>query len=331
MRKWTPQNIGYWLSNIIIMNLIMLGPWALVARMLHEVDKLSNTLWASGIIIVQMVVIGIAVGYIVIQDLFHHLAFVVVEKIDNEDDLSKLVNWLCSTWSIRNVTAFALLFASLCIYLGVIRFGHNQEFPGFGFTLSVITTGLLGGMGFYVTCWVSFLAYNLGKYQYAVDDFFTADSEIVRKLSETLTRNEYALAGYFGLFTLFGSSRLMDPAFRETISIPFLVIVCVVISAQFILTRRTLGGIVNQAKLKTLGGIRSRIHSLELKGDIAEKETAEKILRLMDIYERVKTVKSETFDLRSVSTFVSQLMLPLLAWLLGNQDKLQGIFPFSLR
>lgn len=322
------QRLGYWLSNIVVMNLIMLGPWAFIGRALNELGQTDDLLWLSGVIIVELVVVGIAIGYGVIQDLFHNIAFVVVERITNDSDLSRLVNWLRSTWSVKNVSTFVLIMAMIWIFSGVMSFGVNKgEFPGFGFLTSVVFVGLFAGVGFYVTFWVCLLASNLGNYQYEIDSFFPADAEIVRNISETLTRNVYILAAYFAVFTLLGSSPLMNGKLRDVASIPFVLIVWVVITAQFTLAHSTLGKIVNGAKLKTLGSIRSTINSLEAKGDITEKETAEKILCLMDIYDRVKTVKGDTFDFKSFSTFVSQLMLPLLGWLLGNLDKLQTHLP----
>ena len=321
------QRLGYWLSNIIIMNLIMLGPWALIGRALNEFEE-TSVLWISGVIIVELVVVGIAVGYTVIQDLFHNIAFVVVEKVNDDRDLSRLVNWLRSTWSIRNVSAFVLIIAAMWFYFGAVRPGvQDGGFPGFGYLISVAFISLFAGVGFYVTFWVGLLSYNLGNYQYEIDSFLLADSEIVRNISETLARKVYILATYFAVFTLVGSSHLMSEDLRNAASIPFLLIVWAVITAQFILTRNTLGKVINKAKLKTLDNIRSQINSLEAKGEILEKETAEKILCLMDIYDRVKTAKADTFDFRSFSTFVGQLMLPLLGLLLGNLDQLSIFLP----
>ena len=59
--------------------------------------------------------------------------------------------------------------------------------------------------------------------------------------------------------------------------------------------------------------------------DLSEKESAEKLLRLTEIYERIAISKSNRFDLKSLSTFVSQLMLPLLGLLLGNLEKVSAL------
>ena len=314
------QGLGYWLSNIVIMNLLMLGPWVLIGRALNEFDQ-TKDVWVSAVILVEMIIAGIAVGYTAIQDLFRILAFVVIEKIDNVTDLSALVNWLRSSWSIRNVSAFILVIAVIAFYGAFVRFGvNNGYFLGFGFMFSVIITGLFAGLGFYVTFWVALLSSNLGSYQYEVDSFFSADSEIVRSISQTLTRNVYILAAYFAVFTLLWSSRIINQEFSATLTAPFLLISWSVITAQFILTHRTLGRIVNGTKMKTLGRIRSRIDSLQAKGDLAEKGTAESILRLMDMYERAKTVRVDTFGIHSFSAFFIQLMLPLAGLVLGNLD-----------
>ena len=66
--------------------------------------------------------------------------------------------------------------------------------------------------------------------------------------------------------------------------------------------------------------IRAKINALQARSDIAKKETAERILRLMDIHERVKSARADVFDLKSIRTFITQLMIPLLGFLLANLD-----------
>ena len=326
-RAFKSQSLGYWLSNIVIMNLLMLGPWELLGRAMGEFDK-TRDLWVSGVIIMEMVIIGIMVGYAVMQDLFRTVVLVVIEKIDNEKDLSALVNWFRSSWSLRNMVAYILTIAVLWFYFGYIKLGTVEEnFYGVGIMLSIAFLSLFAGLGFYIPFWVALLAYNLGNYEYQVDSFFTADSEIVRNISEKLNEKLYVLTVYFAFFTLFGSSRFMNEAIRDVASIPFLLIVWAVITAQFILIRSTFGRIVNRAKMKTLDIIRLKIDSIQEKDNIAETTTAERVLHLMDIYERVKSVKVGVFDLKSFSTFVSQLILPLLGLLLGSLDKVLALFP----
>ena len=91
--------------------------------------------------------------------------------------------------------------------------------------------------------------------------------------------------------------------------------------AQFVVTRATIGKIVNREKWKTLNKIQARINAVETTGDLSEKETAERLLRLVDMHGRIMASRANPSDWKSVSAFISQLMLPLLGLLLGYLDK----------
>jgi len=324
-RAFKEQGAGYWVTNVVAMNLLMLAPWLLLGRVLNETDKTSHLL-TSGVMVTELIIAGLMMNYANIQDLFRNVAAGVVGQINNAEDLSKLVGWFKATWSRQSVFVFVLGLWLMWVFLGVVRISlYNGEFLGFGFLLSVAFMGVFAGVGFYATFWLGLLAFNLGTYQYEVDAYLSADSEIVRNISETLARQTYSLAAYFAVFTLFGSSRFMDADIRRAVSLPFLFIVWAVITAQFILTRRTLAKIVNGARGKTLKNLRAKINALGIDGDLAEKETAEKFQRLTDIYERVKAAKVDALDLRTLTAFLSQLALPLLGLLLGNLDELLNL------
>jgi hypothetical protein len=100
----------------------------------------------------------------------------------------------------------------------------------------------------------------------------------------------------------------------------------ILILAQFLLTRSTLGAITNGSKWKTLNKIQAKINSIEATGDLSDKETAERLFRLADIHKQIMASKSNIFDLKSVLNLFSQLMLPLLGLLLGNFDKVSSLF-----
>jgi len=122
------------------------------------------------------------------------------------------------------------------------------------------------------------------------------------------------------------TSNLVDEQVRVLIGIPLLVFFWTVIFTQFGATRSTLGIITDRAKWKTLNRIRDKINTLEATGDLSDKDTAERLLRLADIHKQVMASNTKIFDLKSVTTLFSQLMLPLLGLLLGNLDKVLDLF-----
>ena len=202
-----------------------------------------------------------------------------------------------------------------------------RQFVGFGLTLTVTLVGLLAGLVFYVPIWISFMIVNLGHLQYEMNVISPADSEIISNISEMMMKNLYMLALVFAIVTLGATSSLVNQQLRITFSIPVVLFGWSVITAQFLLTRSTLGAITNRAKWKTLNHIREKINALEATSDLSDKDTAERLFRLSDIHKQIMASKTNTLDLKSVSTLFSQLMLPLLGLLLGNLDKLSKLLP----
>ena len=137
-----------------------------------------------------------------------------------------------------------------------------------------------------------------------------------------VTKAVYMLAGFSAIVTLFNTSSIFDEKTRVIFTPPLLIFGWTVILAQFLLTRTTLSAITNRAKWATLNRIRMKINTIEATGDLSDKDTTERLLRLADVHRQIMASKSNTLDLKSFSALFSQLMLPLLGLLLGNLDKL---------
>lgn len=320
------NSAAYWLSNIVLLNIILIGPSILIGLLFGDIDKIV-LFRIEGVMATELMIAGMIAGYFAIHAIFDDLANRIIDNITNADDLLKLLNWLKQTWSMQNVLAFALPFALLWALLSVGSTSfYIHYFVGFGFSLWVSLVGLLAGLLFYVPFWSSLVSFNLRKYRYEMNSFSPADSEIVSDISIMLTSNIYALSASTAVITLFATSKLVNQQLRDTFSIPLLIIAWAIIIAQFIITRSTLGAITNREKWKTLNRIQTKINALEATGDLSEKDTAERLFRLADIHKQIMASKTNTLDLKSFSTLFSQLMLPLLGLLLGNLDKVLKLF-----
>ena len=320
-RAFKNQSWGYWLSNIFLLNLILLSPWIIIGLALKENEK-TILIWIPCIIAVEDAILGLIISHIVIQKIWDDTANIVVEKINNGDDLPTFIKWLKGSWSFQNVAPFVLLFCALWVFLALVSLSVAiDEFIGFGLSLTVVLVASLAGIAFYGPIWVSLLASNMKNYQYDINTFSPADSEIINNITDILTKRMSIVAAYFAVITLISTSNLIDPQVRLTFSLPIFLIGWILITAQFLLTHSTIGRIVSRAKWKTLNKIQAKINTIEATGDLSDKETAERLLRLADIHKQIIASKTNIFDLKSLSTFVSQLMLPLLGLLLGNLDK----------
>jgi len=325
-KAFQPNSPGYWLSSVIFLNLILLSPWALIGLALGEIQK-GVPFFAGGILGTEGPILVSVLAHLAVQNILGDLANRVIDNISGVNDLSKILLWLRQSWSLQNVSAITLPFYLAWIILGVsaVSIPYHQ-FAGFGFSLTVVLVGLLVGIIAHIYIWTCLLISNLKVYQYDMNTFSPADSEIINDISEVLTKALYLLASAGALFTLLAASSLIDQQSRAILSFPFLASTWTIIIIQFLLTRSTLGAITNRAKWKTLNRIREKINALESTGDLSDKDTAERLFRLADIHKQIMASKTNTLDLKSVSTLFSQLMLPLLGLLLGNLDKVLKLF-----
>jgi hypothetical protein len=321
------NSLGYWIANIVLLNGILLLPWTLLGLVLKEIQRPGPVSVAS-IVCIELVILGIIAAYFALRVMLDEIRDCIVEKINSANDVSKLLLWLKKTWSLQSVSAFALPFCLIWTSLGVAGMCLIiKQFVGFGLTLTVILVGLLASLLFYVPVWASFMIVSLKNYRYEVNAIAPADSEIISNISEMMMKGIYTLAAGFALITLVATSSLVNRQLRVTFSLPLLLFFWTVIIAQFLLTRSTLSAVINRAKWTTLNKIQARINTLEETGDLSDKDTAERLFRLVDLHKEIMASKSSALDLKSFSTLVTQLMLPLLGWLLGNLDKLSKLLP----
>ncbi len=324
-RPFRPNSLGYLLSNIILLNVILLGPAALMALAIGEFERIDRLI-VPGVMAIEVLIAGAIVAHLVIQFMLDDLAGQVVGQIDNADDLAKLPLWLQQSWSTRSVTSFVAIVCPLSVALFVAGFSAPiRQFAGLGFTLASVLAALLAGLLYYAAAWAFRVVASLKAYRYDMNAMLPADSQILSDIADMVTRSIFILAAYFGVVTLLFGSGIVEPELRNVLAFPILAIGWLFIAAQFLLTRATLGAITNRAKWSTLNKIRARVNSLEATGDLSEKDTAERLLRLTGIHREVMASKTNTLDLKTFATLTSQLMLPLLGLLLGNLDKILAL------
>lgn len=312
----------YWFKSFFLLNLILVLPSIIVAIELRGHDTINKVI-IYGFAASEPVLLCFIIVHIITKNLLCDLANRIVPKIQDIGDLSKLVYWLKDTWSFGKILLFITLFCFVWTVLGLIAIsGAVGGFVGFGFALWCLWDGFFAGLLIYYLFWACLLAFNLREYHYEMNSFMPADSEIIIEIVSVQTKSIYALAFATFIVSLAITSKVIDPKIKLAFSFPILVIAWTIITSQFFLTRSTLKSITNKAKWATLGRIRDRMNSLEIQGDLSDKDVAERLSRLIDVHKQVVASKTNTFDLKSGVTLVGQLMLPLLGILIGNLDKL---------
>ncbi|HSG42792.1 MAG TPA: hypothetical protein VLA72_06520 [Anaerolineales bacterium] len=324
--SFKPNSPGYWLSNIVLLNIIVLGPWVIIGLPLKEFKTLTFDFIRNAVIFIELFILGFIMSNTAVQDIFNGIANRIIENINKVNDLYRMLGWLKQSWSRQNVLAINL--PMLAIWMVGTR---PMEFLGFGSFFTSILVGIMIGIFVFNYGWMLPFISNLKEYHYEMNTFSPADSEIVNSISEILSKSMYLVTAYVAIASLVSAAiYALAPSGNQMsgwgLSIILTTIAWIMIITSFILTRSNLGAITNRAKWKTLNRIRDKINALEATSDLSDKDTAERLLRLADIHKQVMASQTKIFDLKSVSTLFSQLMLPLLGLLLGNIEKLFELF-----
>lgn len=98
------------------------------------------------------------------------------------------------------------------------------------------------------------------------------------------------------------------------------------IIAIFILNQSSLSSVVRRAKWKSLNEIQEKVEKLRAAENLETKDTMDAINRLLDYHERINKTRFSALDFRSYLNFINSILLPLLAFVLGNLEKLTNLF-----
>ncbi len=324
-RGLLPNNISnepflFTLISIAILNLLMWIP-GLVTSMLTDEFPWRHEIWLGLTVGTQTCASAVVISYFAIQSAFYELKTEVVNKITQVNDLEDFLKWIHWSWKSTNVLITMLLISSIWVFLSLQGFiPIIGGFYGYGPLVTTTIGGLLLGLSAYYIIWVILLARKLANYQYEINAFTPSRSEIVDTLANIFSKHLYIASGYFAVATL-------AAALIKLVSFIFpLILLCwIMLIFQYLSGRFAISKIINAAKWTTLNKLQAQINQLTTSQDFSEKEPAERLLRLTDIYGRIADSRVNTFDLKSILAFVSQLMLPLLGLLLGNLDKVSAL------
>jgi hypothetical protein len=175
----------------------------------------------------------------------------------------------------------------------------------------------------YLLFYMAVLSVRVGRYHLKL---YTADpggSEVISRLASLFSNLVYLVAIYAAFF-------ILAAAFSKLLITQFMVLLILLLwiplATVFVFYQSSLSSIMRRSKSKTLNEIQARIEKLHASEQLGEKDTMETINRLMDYYDRIKNTRSSKIDLGAVLNLVNSLLLPLLALVLANLDKILNLF-----
>jgi hypothetical protein len=233
-----------------------------------------------------------------------------------EDWLEKVCNW---RWHFLMAIIGGLLGG---LYVVAIINARLGVFIGYGLTFPIMVITIFFTAFLYLFLMVMLLSARLRGYDLKLFAADPSNSALVSHLSGKLGIGIYLVALFASIQTL---STAMT-GFLPVVGIVLVLILWLPIISMFILNQTSLAAIIRRAKWQTLNEIQLKVEKLQATENFEDKEIMEAMNRLLDYHDRVKATRNSAIDLGTILHFINSLLLPLLAFVLGNLDTVLALF-----
>jgi len=325
------EPIPFWVVSIIL---------CILVPMVSTLGIYLSGDWASFSVIAEEFGLGFRIGFLIqmlntalfvlttllinqyIKRLFALWQNDIIDKTDSLRSLNDFERWLKATCNWR-LHLFVIIICNLLVDpIGLYLV--NSQFhltAGLGQIFSTILLNIFSVAFLYQLVMVILLSVRLHRYELKL---FSPDPSSARLVSQL--SGELGLFAYF--FAIFSVVVTLEISSFESFSFFDIVIVFlwIPIIALFVLNQTGLSNIIRRSKWKKLDEIQARIEKLQELENYTDKETMETINRLWDYHDRIKATKNSAVDLRTVLNFVNSLLLPLIAFVLGNLNLVFDLF-----
>jgi hypothetical protein len=269
--------------------------------------------------------IAIVMGYkIYIGAVFKTLHNHLLDAIELATDLVDLQRWLVALCNVKRTFFFSLTFGIVFGVYGLIVVAPIMEgFIGFGpLIMNMILDFQLGMMIYFLFLFLT-LPIRLSRYQFKLYVANPSSSEVIDHLSDLLSNFVYltAVVAALGALILAFSGLL-----TLSIIITSVLMLWGPLIVLFIINQYALSKIITRAKWRKLNEVQAKIEALETQEDIPSEKTLGHLGKLMDYHDRIKATPNSALDLRAGLNFLNSLLIPLLAFILANLDKVLDLF-----
>jgi hypothetical protein len=289
-----------------------------LAFLLREREVLSGKL-----LLVQIVAVILAYNSFVIfqfytQKLFDLLTKHLIDCFLTPEGLRSLIRWLKLYCNVRLHTLFCLIYGlTMGVYsANTLMTVHNVS-SSIGLTVLCCLVVFAWGIPMYWLLVFLLLPFFLDEADYHIFKADPASSAVVVHVSSIFTGLVYLYGVMMmGSMVYLAYSDLLTPTtLIVSIAVAWLPVTLLFIAGQWL--RRN---IISRAKFLSLSEVQQEIESIQQGANIADKETMDKVYRLLDYHDRIKGSKSKTFDWRTNLDFLNSLLLPVVGAMIGNLE-----------
>jgi len=330
LRKITRRSrpLPLWVVTVIFYIVIQLIVYAviLIAGDWGEYHKLTETLgvgYEIGFLINIAIGILFVISMIIINQYIGRLVVLwrdsLLDITESEASLKEFNDWLKKTCDWR-LHLLAIIIPNIILDpFGFKLIGILLGISSYSLLFSTIVVDLIGWAILYQLLMVILLSVKLRRYDLKLFAADPASSEIISRLSGELGFFVYYIAIFAAIVTLAFSAQGLLPI----LGVGLVLVLWLPLIILFILNQTSLSNIIRRAKWKTLNEIQARVEKLQETENYSDKETMEAISRLMEYHNSVKSTRNSAVDLGTALNFINSLLLPLIAFILGNLDLLK--------
>lgn len=323
--------LSQWFGTIILFFLIIFVQYiiALIAGDASNVNtliaKLPPFFPPLAILISYSVIASMVVGNIYVHSIFITFRDCVVDATESLIALEDIEHWLNAICNRKAHLFISVIGGGLLGgYLNSITGSVLRTVVPSGTTVGTLLVSVSIFVFIYMLLYIVILAAKIGRYDlnlYAIDP---GSTEVIGRLNGLLSGFVYLVSLYAAFLTL--ATTLVLPSGFSMAGVAIVSLFWIPIIAMFILNQSSLSTVIRKAKGKTLNEIQARIEKLHASEKLGEEDAMDTINRLMDYYDRIKNTRSSRIDSGAVLNLINSLLLPLLALVLGNIDKILALF-----
>jgi len=312
---------SFWYS-ILVIALFTLAVFFLSSIFFSETQLITSPMifWFFWVIISSSLALGIVNNFM--KRFFQRCRNNIIDAVESVDDLLSFQQWLASLSNIKSSLA-VILFSAIAMGLytpsAIAMVGLHKSFTVPLIIAMIIIGSVNGMMVSYMFPFIS-LPSRLSEFKYKLFGADPSSSEIITHLSEILGNFVFLMA----IIMAIGTTNVLITGFLSpTLMLPILLPMWILITVMFFNNQFALTKIITRAKWKKLNDVQRQIEELELGKNIVEKETMETINRLLDYHNKIKSTPKSSIELRTILNFLNSLLLPFLAFILGNLETLK--------
>lgn len=316
------HRVNYWYSSLLIMlTTYLLG--LSVAHITAQSVSRNETIMGAWAVLVG---IGTFMATHVVVDML--ITLFREHAIDDMESMAGLVyleRWLENTINRKKQLMTTLLLGPALGLASLVIIAINRsEIVTWNQIVIAIIVGLQASIPFYYFFPAMVIPQHLSRYRFKLYPLNPSSSEIIDRISDLTTNFAYVFAVLAIIYSLgflsFGRVTVTTTSLWLFLAIwgPLITI--------FANGHIGLSKMISQAKWITLKDIQAKIENLANQADVPSQETLAHIAKLVEYHDSIKNTPNSALNFRSSLNFLNSLLLPVIAFLLANIDKVIGLF-----